>query len=105
MICTIHNEPLTQRESKTKFEVDGSPKTYMAHNLPDGKLCFGKVEQPRVQQTPIVTEDKPDWDKIAEGKIRSLFIQAHITKNGIVRLNEAELLVMDELVGLAMTGK
>ena len=41
-------------------------------------------------------------DDIVYGKIMSLFIQAHIQKNGIVDISEDELKTLDKLVKIAM---
>jgi len=43
-----------------------------------------------------------DWDEIARGKIRSLFIQAHIQKNGLIPISELEKAVLIQLVEFAM---
>lgn len=40
--CQIHNVQMTLRESKTKLDDEGNPKTYFAHPTVDGKLCFGE---------------------------------------------------------------
>ncbi len=107
-------------ESKSKFNEDGSPKTYLSHKTVDGKLCFGRPMKASEQPSQPVSEytrepsfthlngadkaalDKPDWDAIAEGKVRSLFIQAHIQKNGLVALTAQEDAVLDGLVERAM---
>lgn len=39
--CTIHQMQMQERESKTKFADDGSPKTYFGHMV-DSKMCFGE---------------------------------------------------------------
>ena len=39
--CTIHNAQMAERQSKTKFNDDGSAKTYFSH-LANGTMCFGK---------------------------------------------------------------
>ena len=42
------------------------------------------------------------WDEVARGKIRSLFIEAKITRDRLVALTDAELIVLDKLVEIAM---
>lgn len=39
--CNEHGEAMEKGVSKTKFNKDGSPKTYLFHKV-DGKMCFGK---------------------------------------------------------------
>lgn len=72
--CTIHDNALmTERTSKTKFDNNGNPKTYFAHNAPDGKLCFGEsikksqnnnraYTAPAKPESQPVEEVKVDWD-------------------------------------------
>ncbi len=53
--------------------------------------------------TPQQVEDTAKgYDNEIVGKVKTCFIEAHIQKNGMVRLNEAELIVLDELVKIAM---
>ena len=39
--CNEHGDVMEKGVSKTKFNNDGSPKTYLFHKV-DGKMCFGK---------------------------------------------------------------
>lgn len=48
---------------------------------------------------------EPNWDKIAEGKIRSLFIEALIQYRGLSPLTAEEANVLTGLVYFAMTGQ
>lgn len=43
-----------------------------------------------------------DWDQVARGKIRSLLLQARVSKVGLTRLTDEEILTLDELVEIAM---
>ena len=63
----------------------------------------GKAAAPRTGNYP--GREAPDWDAIAEGKIRSLLLQAHVQKNGLVMPSEEEAKVMNKLVELAMDGE
>lgn len=55
--CTIHNIEMDEKTSKTKFNEDGTPKTYFAH-IANGEMCFGenmrKGAQRAVAQTVSV---------------------------------------------------
>lgn len=115
--CSIHDVNMQERESKTKFDDAGMPKKYWGHMV-DGAMCFGKstkqplekntvfhpsaLPKPEPQREPV---KETDWDEIARGKIRSLFIQSHIQAKGLTPLSEPEKFVLDQLVELAMTGK
>src|SRR3990167_1845099 len=39
--CTIHDIQMEEKTSKTKFNQDGTAKTYFAH-VTNGNLCFGE---------------------------------------------------------------
>lgn len=62
--------------------------------------------QPRnvTRKYPEARHAQPDWDKIAVGKVRSLFLQAHIQKNGLVKLKPEEKEALIHLVDDAMLG-
>lgn len=71
------------------------------HNIDPKNLTAETLAEERDDS---VNQDT-DWNAIAEGKVRSLFIQAFIQKEGLRDLDEGELIVFDRLVKLAMTGK
>ena len=105
MLCPIHNTEFKQYTSKT------TNKPYMGHwDAAANGMCFPPKDS-KPEFTPKAPEptrekvDSPDWDEIARGKIRSLFIEAHITRNGMVPLSGSELITLDSLVELAMSGK
>jgi hypothetical protein len=92
--CPIHSVEMTQRESKTKFEQDGSPKTYFAHNLEKG-LCFGKPPRDGQEANSTVTRttnprseagveyNRVDREEVARGKTRCAVFCAVVEKEGL----------------------
>jgi hypothetical protein len=40
--CTVHSVEMSEMTSKTKFDDMGNPKTFFAHRLETGGLCFGE---------------------------------------------------------------
>lgn len=88
--CTLHNQPMTERTSKTKFADDGTPKTYWAHNLADNSLCFGESQGKASRNgrgynpAPAAPKaEEPDWDGIARGKTRCAIFTAVVGKDGL----------------------
>ena len=88
--CPIHNVEL---EAKT-----GQFGNYWSHTIPNVGFCDGKkikpfktqIAQP-VQTTGIPTEVREpikqrDYDAEARGKIRSLFLEAKISRDGLKRI-------------------
>lgn len=71
------------------------------NNIAAGSL---KVTHPSVSEGANMNKggNNVDWDAIAEGKIRSLLLQAHVTRNGLVPLTEMEKVVLKQLVDEAM---
>ena len=49
--------------------------------------------------------EKPNWDKIAEGKVRSLLIQALIQNRGLKELTDADKSLLNDHVAYCMNGK
>lgn len=107
--CNIHNQPMTERESKTKFDEMGQPKVYFAHEDAQGKLCFGKpMGHTQSNSTPPETpaprkEADADWDAIARGKVRCQVAVAFIDKGE--GLSEITISNMNDWVDWIMTGK
>lgn len=54
-------------------------------------------------ESPV--EPKPDWEKIAEGKVRSLLVQSLIQKNGLIELNGSDKEKLIKLVTFCMNGE
>lgn len=95
-LCTLHNEPMIERESKNKVNDDGSPKTYWAHTA-DGQLCFGEPMGKQYRRTAVVpkapvgppkavsgeTMSKEEWrekdERIARLTLAKTFISAGVT--------------------------
>lgn len=91
-IKTIHNllsVPLDDQEplDKAILDSDISPQRKMATNV---------SEQ---------VEDKPDWDAIAEGKVRHGVATAVITQLGLVELTDEMVDLMEDWVQYIMVGK
>lgn len=84
--CTIHEEQMTERESKTKFNADGTPKTYFAHTGPDG-LCFGestrKAQTSGRPYTPKPAAPARDFDAEARGKTRCQVFCSVVEHDGL----------------------
>ncbi len=100
--CSKHNIELKEYTSKK------TGKPYIGHYQEGVGMCFGDTFKLELEAKPAETREpvkETDWDEVARGKIRSLFIEAHISKNGMVRLTEGELIVLDELVEVAMGRK
>ncbi len=51
--CTIHGVEMEWHTSKTKFNEDGTAKTYLSHKTADGKLCFGSNNSKSQPSTPV----------------------------------------------------
>lgn len=113
--CTIHNQPMTERTSKTKFAPDGSPKAYWAHSINGATegLCFGEGlgkavrngraedqtnnDVPRVDPRALTPRD-PE----AEGKTRCQVAVAFIGQGRV--LTEDVRTQMNEWVSWIMKG-
>jgi len=115
MNCPIHNVPFENKTSKL-----GKP--YMGHFVQGAGMCFPPNNfTPRAEGSVLRDEGsvlatkaaepvreplkETNWDEIARGKIRSLFIEAKISRDGLVPLSNAELFTLDALVEVAMGTK
>ena len=60
---------------------------------------------PPIKPASEQKSDEVDWEGIARGKVRSLFIQARINKSGLSKLTAEEKEALKELEEIAMTGR
>ena len=114
--CTQHSVQLSQGESKTKFNPDGSAKTYWYHKTANNRMCFGddtgkstytpkmaqKAEEIREKLAP---EAKVNWDEISKGKVRHGVAVAFIEHLGAKPPEEIDKVAIDAWTDYIMTGK
>lgn len=105
MICQIHQKEFKGPNSRNNL-------WHVTTKDANGNWQYCNVPvNPDTQPTPKAPEptrekvEPTDWDEIARGKIRSLFIQSHIQRNGLVLLSASDLLTLDTLVEVAMGNK
>lgn len=111
MNCPLHN--LTMQEKNGEYGV------YHSHILKDVGFCNGKKIKPfapkpeiaGLSNVPGLPEEvrepikQRDYDAEARGKIRSLFIESRIIKQGLTPLTDEEKAALKQLVEIAMTGE
>ena len=112
MECSIHNVPMFQGTSKTKFNDDGTPKTYFYHKV-GSDMCFGDNKKDKAPYTPKMAEkateirekvaEQPDWDAIARGKVRNSVAVAFIGQ-GIKVPGDDVIDAMEKWVNYIMNG-
>lgn len=109
---TLENDAQQITQERIKITVTGTVASYPKDGQTHKKLSRGKFEAavPTAGQqstTTQQTQDKPDWDAIAERKCFYGLMQAMI-QSGIspmaVRSNRDELEALDELAGYCMEG-
>lgn len=73
--CTIHNQEM--KEFWKKSDPDHKGQSWFSHKTEEGEWCSGKPKEARYNQgytqsaKTIAEYEKPDWDKIAVGKVAS----------------------------------
>lgn len=101
MNCEIHGVPFENKTSKL-----GKP--YQGHFVAGEGMCFPPKKNgftPKASEPVREPVKETDWDEVARGKIRSLFIQSHIQRNGLIPLSASDLMTLDALVEVAMGNK
>lgn len=105
--CPLHDG--IQMEEK-----DGQYGIYFSHRIEGVGYCNGKRITPfRVKPTPIETTREPlagsspkerDYDAEARGKIRFGFIKAKIHFNGLTKLTNEQVNLINDYTEYSMTG-
>lgn len=107
--CDIHDTEMTQRTSKTKLDENGEPKSYWAHELGDGSLCFGNPpkkngawQRPDKPAFTPKAEEKVDWDAINRGKVKHGLVVAVLQKEGLKVFSDVEKQIIEDLADYIM---
>ena len=91
------NKPLTKRpDGSVAAWCKAKPGEDLDNWEPSSKVETKTID-PQAEKTP-------DWDKIAEGKVRSLFVQALIQKRGLEPITQGDIDLLEGWVEYAFTG-